>query len=627
MAGARVDRFGPTGRDVLRAALALLVGWGLGAALWESVRLPYSNPDAIVGPLTALRFNPATNLLRYALFVGLPAVLYGAWVVVRGGWQPRGTAGAEPRPPAVSARRALAWVAAGALVGTALEVLRFLSGGFTPALDQFHHGEWLAPAWNYVSGRGLWRGTYFLHGVFYDPLATVLGWAVTGQQTIGACLLTQDVLHLLLPAAVAGCLTALALCCPPGRRGTAAWALTVLGALVLTVLLTDARLQVLNRRDVPVLIGVAAFLFGLYFDSRAGLVVAGLASSATYFYVIDRGAYYNAALLVTMVAVWARAPHPAPPPAAARVSLAWCALGIAIGWAAFGLAVGGDEFRAFVDATATIYRTKDLFDSYVFPTPAGFSPLVNSVAVLCIGVQALLAVRLLLRGAPREALAAQLLVAALAGFYFRSALGRSDRGHVLYACFFAYVGLTYSVGALFGTAVAARPRACRTASALLAGAIAVVLWLRYAPIIDRDAIGRAPLRIATLLGAPDEAFLSPTERLARERLLALTRDDACFFTYTSEGVWPYLLRKPTCGRHAVVWFAAPRPLQEEVLRDLDTYRPSHILLRSPGVANAIDGIANAQRFPLLDAAIQSRYEPVEHIGGYVIGRRLDGAHD
>ncbi|MGH7790218.1 MAG: hypothetical protein ACRERC_25345, partial [Candidatus Binatia bacterium] len=228
--------------------------------------------------------------------------------------------------------------------------------------------------------------------------------------------------------------------------------------------------------------------------------------------------------------------------------------------------------------------------------------------------------------APREALAAQVLVAALAGLYFRSALGRSDRAHVLYACFFAYVGLAYSVAALVGPAAAARPRHCRAASVLLAGAIGVLLWFRYAPVIDGAAIRLAPLRIATLLGAPDEAFLSPTERLARERLLALTRDDACFFTYTSEGVWPYLMRKPTCGRHAVVWFAAPRPLQEEVLRDLDTYRPSHILLRSPGVANAIDGIANAQRFPLLDAAIRSRYEPVEDVGGYVIGRRRDGSH-
>lgn len=373
MARAYISRTEPTGRDAIHAVLALLVGWGLGASLWESVRLPFSNPDQIVGPLTALRFNPTNNLLRYALFVGLPALLYGAWAVARGDWRSRDAEDAAPQPRAVAAGGALALVAVGGLIGTALEVLRFLSGAFTLWLDPFHHGEWLAPAWNYVSGRGLWRGTYFLHGVFYDPLATALGWAVTGQQTIGASLLTQDVLELLLPAAVACCVVALALCCPPGRRGTAAWALTVFGALVLTVLATDQHLQVLNRRDVPVLLGVAAFLFGLYFDSRAGLFIAGLASSATYFYVIDRGAYYNAALLATMLALWVRAPLPAPPPDAARVSLAWCALGIGLGWAAFGLAVGGEEFRAFLDATATIYRTKDWFDSYVFPNPAGFT--------------------------------------------------------------------------------------------------------------------------------------------------------------------------------------------------------------------------------------------------------------
>lgn len=241
-------------------------------------------------------------------------------------------------------------------------------------------------------------------------------------------------------------------------------------------------------------------------------------------------------------------------------------------------------------------------------------------------MQALLAVRLLLRGAVREALAAQVLVTALAGLYFRSALGRSDRGHVLYACFFAYVGLTYGLAALLGPAAAAQPRHCRAASALLAAAIAILLWVRYAPMIDRAAIGVASRRIEIMLTAPDEAYLSPIERQARDRLLALTRDDPCFFTYTSEGSWVYMMRKPSCGRHAVVWFAAPQGLQEEVLRDLDTYRPSHILLESPGPANFIDGISNAQRFRLLDPAIHRRYEPVEQIGGYVIGRRRDTPH-
>ncbi len=594
-------------------ATALSVGWTIGLVVWDRLRVPLSNPLGVVGPLTLAGFSPLNNLLRYAVLVALPAVLYAGWRLRRGG---------DVAPCAADPGGALSSRAAGTLglgiatVWTGLEIARFLSSPFAPApLDFFHTGEWLAPAWNFVSGRGLWLGSYFLHGAFYDPLSTVLGWYVTGQQTIGACLVTVIILKLAVAPALAACLVALAVCCPTGSRSGAAWALAVLFAMILATLVTNGYLQTLDRRDVPVLIGASGLLFGVAYRSRAGLFVAGLCSSLTYFYVIDRGAYFNAALGSALtVGYWLDR-------TAARRELYWCLAGVVIGWIAFVCAVGVAEFLAFLDTTLSIYRTKDLFDSYVYPSPAELPGLLTIAPLVCISMQLLLTVRALICGGARHALVAQVFVASLAFLYFRSALGRSDPGHLLYASFFAYIGLVFSLCAVAGPIVARRPQWMPALTLLTAMAVAGLAWRTYRPTIDARAALGAPSRLAALVAAPDDAFISATERRVRDRWHELTRADTCAFTFTSEAAWTFLLRKPSCGRHAIVWFASAAPLQDEIIRDLDGDRPSYILLHSPGWPNAIDGIDNARRLPLLSAAIARTYEPVEDIDGFILARR------
>ena len=122
-----------------------------------------------------------------------------------------------------------------------------------------------------------------------------------------------------------------------------------------------------------------------------------------------------------------------------------------------------------------------------------------------------------------------------------------------------------------------------------------------------------------------QASSSRTHARCHRGLAALTAAAACAFTFTREGAWPFLLKKPTRGRYFGVWFVSAAPLQAALRRDLDAARPSHILLRSPGPANAIDDIPTAVRFPALYAAITTAYHPVEGIDGFVIGRRIDAA--
>lgn len=606
-------------RDLLAGATSLAAGWALALWAWERIVLPFANPLGIVGPLTLRQFNPTNNLLRYLVFILLPALLYAALAWRLGERSPAAPAD-EAAGPGVGARAAAGLALACAAVAAAAALLRMLSAPLAPThLDFFHAGEWLAPGWNLAEGRGLWRGSLFIHGAFYDAVGTALAWDLFGQRTIGAGVVLQELLRVLVAPALAVAVLAMALCANPGRRSPGAWVVAVGLALVITDLVTVDTLQELNRRDVPVLVGVAALLFGVYFQHPAGFFVAGTCSSLAFFYTIDRGAYFTVAAGATAALLWLREPR------ALGRSMAWALAGLLLGWAVFAAGVGFDELRAFVDTSRFFATTKDLLDSYVYPKPTLLPPSFRAAAPLCIAVQVVLTVRLLLRGAPREAVAAQVLVTTLAVVYFRSGLGRSDPYHVRYASTFAFLGLTFAVCNAIGAAIVRRPRltaALLAALGALGAGLAATTWW---PAIDLARVRTSPDRLRALIAAPDDAWLTPTERRVRDRLAVLTAGDSCAFAFTSEGAWSFLLKKPTCGRYFIVWFVSAAPLQAALRRDLDAARPSHILLRSPGATNAIDGISNAVRFPALYDAITSAYHPVEEIDGFVIGRRVDAA--
>src|SRR5579859_4371904 len=157
-----------------RLAAALLAGVAaLGVAPFVSV--PYSNPEEIVGRLSLLQIHPATNLVRFAICVFAPAVTWLAmsWLRPIAASQ---TAVGVPQTVLSASEKAtdrnwfrgtvlLIWVHAFASLASSAAHL------YHPdPLDFLHDGESLTPAYNSVVTGQFWRGSFFCHGLLYDPL-------------------------------------------------------------------------------------------------------------------------------------------------------------------------------------------------------------------------------------------------------------------------------------------------------------------------------------------------------------------------------------------------------------------------------------------------------------------------
>lgn len=606
------------------AAAAIITVTGLdlgGRPLWDTIELPFSNPLNVVGPLTLAHFNPSTNIARFLVYIIAPAaIVLTLWWAIRVEFTREGTL--KHSPPAT--RLAILLSYAAVLVVICYVVVSSANSlatlpGLTFPLDTFHDGEFLTPAYNLMSGKGMWLGSFFIHGAFYDPLATVLGWKIWGYETIGAMRLTLQIWNSLVPIGVGMLLWVIA------KNGAARFSpndkapfALFLMALLFAFLVTLGRYQYFDRRDVPVFAGLALLLLFLRHRQPALIFLAGLFSAITYVVSIDRGAYYSVAFVLAVAGMSISFRD-------LRILVA-AVLGLALGWSAFLLCFGPDETKAFLTNTLLFYQTKDLFDSYVYQTPqtvwatlnGGFdaSNIIPKLIAFCLTLTLMHFIADRKRATSTQFLTLCLLLL-LSAFYFRSALGRSDNGHILYASSFAVITAAYLASmsiCLIGRKTTA------VLATLLTLANLALLWPGIRGILTADLANYGERALA-LSRLPDSAFLVEPEKSAVARLAEIFSSEECIFNYSSEAAIPYLVKKPTCGDIHIVWFASATPLRQRMLASLERHHPTYILFSSPHRANAMDGIPNSVRFPDVDAEIRARYSPFEDVNGWVVYMR------
>jgi hypothetical protein len=573
--------------------ISIAACWLAALCAWPLIALPFSNPLGITGPLTAARFNPANNLVRYLVFVLAPSLGF----VLAGGLRldlalPRRSL--ETPLPRGFARAALA--IAGTLV--ALRVLHFFQLSLAPNhLDFIHEGESLSAGYNFLATHKLWSGTFFVHGLFYDPLRAVLAWKLFGHQTIGAARLFGELLEHGIIVSLAIFLGALALAI---RSEAGHWhalsSLLILGAVFT---LTEGPLQQPDLRDCLALAIAAVFLGAIARPRLWLLVLAGLLAGLGLFNTIERGAYIAAASLAVLgVSLVLRRRR-----ADALALLAYL-LGFAFALALVRFAVGAEEWRSFLESFGYWSRYKDLMDGFVYPAPFQDDAPVFTTPLVMNGLSLLgwlAAVPAYARLGHWRRLGTHTFLVAAACLFYRSALGRADAQHASYVATLAYLAFAWTL-ANWLPEIALR----RAGYFALLGLLLPTLTLAYFAVAQRERIFSFGARAAEFVSADDDAFLWPPQRAALAGLRERFASEPCSFVY---GPWPamhYLLKKPSCSQFYFTWFATAVPHQRKVIAALEEAKPRQILDWPIG-RKGLDGIGAQDAYPELDAWLRSHY--------------------
>lgn len=630
-------------RAAINAAI-LICGLGLGILLWGRFELPFSNPHDVMGPLVLKKYNPANGILNYLLLITMPTLLFLAVHWIEFFWNNKGIKkdhknkikkksnarmvefaipfSSQIKKLSEFCFKKIRWIY---LLHWFVVIFFSVSGIFYWLsmdfyyfpMDIFHEGESLTPAWKYLQTGELWKGSFFIHGVLYDPFLSILGWKIFDQVSIGAYrIFTLFMSHIvILPLALLFYTTAKSI----NRSSSILKTMLLVQAFIFIYYTTEplkglVPLQYLEKRDLFVLIGLSFLISGIGYKKNFLFFLAGCFSALCYVYTIDRGAYFTAILLVVSggLIVFPLVDNKKKN----LFFLFYMILGIITGWMIFLMSFGMEESSHFFRDTLAIYQVKDLFDSFKFS-----DSFFYKIPMIAIAIQLLLfVVYFFLFYLPgkinRTRFYIHLIFTVMSVVYFRSAFGRGDVTHLLYASSFAWFGLVlifwnYCIRLNY-----------RSITIILIALLALNLhatqkrYKSYKPSMIKSFASRASIYAAY----PDKKFLDPKLYKSIQGLKELFQDQPGIMVYSSDAGLPYLLRKVHYGKNYIVWFSSSAQRRQELKKDFEKYKPE--LLVVTGFSHCYDGICNDKRFPKLDKWIHKNYKVYRGYAPWEVYKRI-----
>ena len=230
----------------------------------------------------------------------------------------------------------------------------------------------------------------------------------------------------------------------------------------------------------------------------------------------------------------------------------------------------------------------------------------------------------------------KLLLLLLGGIaFFRTALGRSDGGHLIYGATFLWLlcllPLEGGIVSMFRVGLSSlrgeRPWHAAVKAAWVLIPIAIFCWyvgevhhplagfnqkwqrLRQNPF--KQSVVPEELARAGAVDIPDDQVTQVQKVVAY--IQENTAESEKIFDFTSQGAYYFFANRPGVSRFHQVSYASTPAMQQEVIQALERDQTRLVIFKTGGWFDAVDGIPVEERHPLIAAYLQENYEPAINI--------------
>ena len=331
--------------------------------------------------------------------------------------------------------------------------------------------------------------------------------------------------------------------------------------------------------------GLLFFLYYLlkFFDdlqkSSLTLLVIGLFSSVSFFWYIDVGAYINITIFLLIIYLILKKEF---------LIIKYIFLYIFLGWIIFYFIIPKEEFIAFYTNTINIFLTIEYIQGLIYPTPFFSGDARSTKALLLIIVTGVLTINLLFKNnddVTIESKMSLIFLFLLACINFKTALSRSDTGHIISGLSITYISLFYCSIYFIIFKINFKKLFINTKFAInnlkfFSLFILIFISFFYNTNVSIKNIPNSINSIKYLINQKDEKFLSKDYTELINFYKKLTVNDKCIQIFTNEVAIPYLLKKPSCTKYYVVYSASQKQLQEDHVKSLIKNKPTYILYKS-----------------------------------------------
>ena len=595
---------------------------GISIALFISAKiavLPFSNPWGVVGLLTQANYNPANDIIKFITIITLPSIILiiSFFTIVKNQKKVINTKKiAKINSEDLSfkskqmGRNKLFFLSIIYVLIMALNISTYHAN--RKHVDSFHEGESLGTAISYMADMTPYKEIIFVHGLFQDPLRSVIAFELFGK-SIGSARTLESIVKILSFILLFILLLKL-------------FQQNYLYAHITFIILIFASLSsyfhlpqllLIPPRDITTFLFIISFLsLNKFITSDAPLSTAkftlvvflfSFIPLASFSYSIDRGFYLFATFLLfspVMFLFFMKKGF-------AKYYIMSSVFGLFSAVALLGFLLKWD-FSAFIKFVfLEMPKYKELMDGKKYQ----FYDMKFLFPVTIIALNAYLIIyNLLNKLFKRNNILSSLLeylkthlieicFLVMSIFFFRSALGRSDWEHVIYSSALSYILVIYIfIKHYFHIFLQEKRFLNNILISFTIVSVSLLTTAGFYRIYNHELLEKN-----FPYNKDDSDFIPDNYKNTITFIKNNLGENDRFFTMTSEAIWYYYINKPSPSKFPVVWFAMPYFYQEQVVRDLKKNNVKLVLYKNKHWANAIDGFTNQERLPIICNYIRNNY--------------------
>ena len=589
---------------VLKDVFLIILSFLLSLTVAPLFSLRFANPYEISNPLNPSGFNPENNFISLVFIITLTVCLYYFFQYVY-----------QTRFEFIIKASVIILLLANCFFSTMLHDPGFTTG--PQGLDNFHGGEVLSPASEFLNGKDLYSEMVYLRGAGVDAVIPALGFLATGK-SIGSFLLQVDMLVLLSLFSFLMFLAVLI-------RNPIAY-----GAVSVLFYVSDA-VSLLHFRDIFIwlLIGLILYLHKSKIAPKhraVTLFAIGFISSFTLFVTIDRGLIMLAtagAVAVSQTFLRVNSSNEYKLDTRMIIKNIRYSLiviyGIIVGIILPALFLGIESTLAFLRLSfLEIPRYGGLLVSQPFPGLFSDRYLIwGPVFVSVVTIMLLVALFKAQRNKSLGSLLPLMYILFLGILCIKAGTNRIDitkMASVITPLFFAST-LTLAAAAMTYIKHTETRKTLLVPIGLTLGVLMVFSQLNMQKLLVQPDYTRSQLKNYALMPKTnDTAWISPETHNVKNYILSHTKESDSIFAFTSNPVYYYLTNRTNPSRFYVSWFADPQPYTTELLQSLQRNPPRLVIYSEKTWMDAPDTIPMTDRIPEVDRWITENYKNKVTIG-------------
>lgn len=480
-------------------------------------------------------------------------------------------------------------------------------------IDIFHEGLWLTPSNNAIIKDEFWQSSYVERG-FFGNFYPYLLWKFFNIESIGVTrflnlfvIFFNKVFLMLIAYRIASVVNL------EKKQKIIFYLLLSLTLLIYTSYFAP----VFFLRSLLLLIFIFLFLNFIILENKKiiNLIAIGLLSSLSLFWYIDIGIYINTLILFILIVLILKKKF------AYVFSLSTF---IILGWVIFYAYISENEFNQFINNTKLLIVTIDYIHGLIFPTPFLSQDTRSTKVLILFLITGFLIIKEINFAKKKEfkflLITTFLFITSI--LYFKYGLSRSDGGHIKVASSFLYIPL-FSIlyfkilQFIFNQNKISFIRPNYINTALLIIFFSTIFLNKKYEIKSPTNFIHSKDNIQRLLNYSDNKYISKDYQNFILQYKELSSQDECVMIYTNEVALPYLLKKPTCSKHYLLYLATPPQIQKNIIKDLNISTPKYLVYKSDVDAYGHVG----DRLKLLDGYIKENYNFYQKISHWEIYKK------